>query len=224
MSRPCGSRGQSLEPAPRPKDVVLLFNKSQHLATKNNKHVIKHREKSSGKVPSSRYKIESPHGFFHVSKSYVTRINVVGEKNKNSYKIEEYLVARGPLPNIAYPPNVGERLVRGWWFPDLQIFYDQVYQKIRRRHWNCDAWSKGSFSYKYSHSNKSIAGTVFSLHEQINEYYKKTKPTSICVNITTNYKTCKRLRCNQWSDSNFKAGSYLVKSKKEALKLFDLIK
>jgi len=31
MSRPSGSRGHSLEPAPRPKDVVLFLNKNhQH--------------------------------------------------------------------------------------------------------------------------------------------------------------------------------------------------
>jgi len=162
-------------------------------------------------------KIDSPDGLYYVNPKGVNKISVVGEKdNDGDYKIQIYNEV-----SIYSAIQSGELTIRGWWYPALQQFNFQNYEKVIGVS-RCNKWGERKWSFKYIQEKVNVLGRDISVYKQIYDYGKNNKPSGSCVGVRIDTNTCERHRCNSWEDP--KPNGYIVKSKQDAHDLFYLIK
>ena len=162
-------------------------------------------------------KIESPDGLYSVNPKGVTKISVIGERDKDGlYKVDFHAIHS--IYSVIKP---GELTASGWWYPGLQQFHSQLYNKYVGLS-KCNAWGEGRWSLKYSPLKMNISSKDVSLFSQTSAYVENAPPKKYCVNARMYNDTCERHSCNEWKKT--KPETYIVESEKDAFAIFRSIK
>jgi len=158
--------------------------------------------------------IDSPDGLYYVSHKGVGKISVKGKKDKDGvYKIQMHNVVS--IYSVIKP---GYLTVSGWWYPGVQQFYTQNYERLASVS-GCDKWGDIGWGFKFEPAKINISGKDFTVYKEIYKYGKNKKPKDkYCVDVRINTRTCERHKCNAWKKAEPKG--YIVGSKAGALVLF----
>lgn len=161
--------------------------------------------------------IESPNGLYGVNNKGIYEISVVGGKAKDdSYEVRFYSVIS--IYSVIKP---GDLTARGWWYPHLQQFQLQDYERIMG-HSQCNSWGEWRWSFKYEPASINLSDSVVSIYKEVGKFHPEAKPKDFCLGVRIDTQTCERARCNQWEVARPKR--FIVKSKEDALKLFSILR
>ena len=167
------------------------------------------------KISQERASIKSPDGLFLVSSKNVSEIKVTGSPNKNGYYPYDLISVRSIFSNHV---KKGDITARGWWYPDTQQFNSKSW-RILPKSPKCNSWEKANWSFSYAPIPIELNGIKIRVWKERNNDPNSRKPESLCAIASTNIYTCERVRCKRWDRP--KANTYIVKSKSEALNLFN---
>jgi len=168
----------------------------------------------SGDIPEKKLKIDSsmslqsPSGYYWIGKSF-NEIKASGDQFnlynviKTKYFKEDEITARA------------------WWDPKSQQLKYQNYAKKPGME-RCNSWAKLNWSYQFIPTTIDINGRATIVYQDNGTYADNKRPGRQCVHAGFNKFTCKQVRCNKWETP--KSGTFLVKSRKDAMELYSQIK
>jgi hypothetical protein len=160
--------------------------------------------------------IDSPDQLYTVSPRGIYKTTTEGPLHKDGYyKVNAHLV----IPVEGY--RAGEHIYRGYWVPSAQQFYGQGYAKVINIP-RCNYWTDSSWGYPFLPRKLRISGREVAIYQVSFEVDQKRKPKRNCKNVRINRNTCERVSCNEWEKADL--NNFLVKSKKDALVLYESIK
>lgn len=167
-------------------------------------------------------KLSNPDGLFHVQEDGIMEIDVFERDEKGDYSLVMYVVAN--KNHNLYP---GRLVFGGWWYPSSQQFYLHNYSDFGEGNKRiCNSWNKnGSWTNSFTVSNNlSIGGKTYSGFKLTRNAPPERKPEERVCLIVSADENC-NITCAKWGyPKGSKNGVYLVKSKKDAFKIYNAIR